>query len=87
MGFFDEIKKSFTDDELDLSFKFECFGGSALSVVGYKKIVSIDEAEIKLIVGKKTLLTVTGAKLFIRLLEVEELVIAGKIMNVSIVEN
>ena len=87
MGFFDEIKKSFSEEELDLSFKLECYGGSALVVMGYKKIVSLGEAEIVLNVGKKTKLMVTGAKLFIKKLEVEELVIAGKIMNIAIEDN
>ena len=85
MGFFDEINNLFKEDELDKKFKVECFGQSAVSVSGFKSILNIEEREIA--VGLKTgeQIIVTGVRLYIKKLEESEMIIAGKILNISFV--
>ena len=84
MGFFDEFTNLFSQEEIDKSFKLEVLGRSAVCVSGYKKIISLGEGDIILLINGGTKLTITGAKLYIKKLEESEVVIAGSILNISV---
>ena len=85
MGFFDEITSLFKEEKFDNSYQLQCFGNSALMVSGYKKIMALSENEIKLTVERNKVIEVTGAKMYVKKLEPEEMVIAGTIMKIEIV--
>ena len=84
MGFFDELTNLFTQEEIDKSFKLEVLGRTAVCVTGYKKIISLGESCVVLLLKGMTKLSVAGAKLYIKKLEENEVVIAGTIMNISL---
>ena len=84
MGFFDELTNLFTQEEIDKRFKLEVLGRTAVCVTGYKQIISLGESCVVMLLKGMTKLTVTGAKLYIKKLEENEVVIAGSILNISL---
>lgn len=84
MGFFDEIIKLFGADEKP-SYKIMVLGEYGVVIEGYKKIVSLEENEIILLLKNGGKVSIVGVKLFIKQLEKEEVVISGKILGYSVV--
>ena len=82
MGFFNEITNLFADGELDNLFKIECIGRSAVVVSGYKTISKLTEGEIELKLKKDGSVRIKGAKLYVKRIETEEVVVAGKIIEI-----
>lgn len=83
MGFFDELTNLFTPEELDNSFKLECIGSSAVLITGYKKLVSLGETQMEILVHGNAKVVINGAKLYIKKLEESEIVVAGRILTIS----
>ena len=86
MGFFNEITNLFEENELDLSFKVECIGRGAVVVSGFKTISKLTEGEIELKLKKEGSVVIKGAKLYIKRMETEEVVVAGKILEICFKE-
>lgn len=86
MGFFNEITNLFEENELDLSFKVECIGRGAVVVSGFKTISKLTEGEIELKLKKEGSVIIKGAKLYIKRMETEEVVVAGKILEICFKE-
>ena len=86
MGFFNEITNLFEENELDLSFKVECIGRGAVVVSGFKTISKLTEGEIELKLKKERSVIIKGAKLYIKRMETEEVVVAGKILEICFKE-
>ena len=84
MGFFDELINLFSQEEIDKSFKLEVLGRSAVCISGYKKVLSLTECEIVVLINVGTKLVISGGKLYVKKLDDTELVIAGMIVNISI---
>lgn len=82
MGFFNEIESLFEENEIDFSFRVDCIGRGAVVVSGYKTITKLTEGEIILALKKEGEIKIKGAKLFIKRMEKEEVVIAGKILEI-----
>lgn len=83
MGFFDELTNLFEPEELDKSFRLECFGQSAVLIAGYRRIVSLGETQMEILVQGNIKIVISGAKLYIKKLEESEIVVAGKLLTIS----
>ena len=82
MGFFNETTSLFEENGLILDFKIECLGREAVVVNGYKTIVKLTEGEVVLKLKKEDTITIKGARLYIKRMEEDEVVIAGKILEI-----
>lgn len=85
MGFFDEVLNLFNGEDYDSSFKIVVLGSSGAIIEGYKRIIAMEESEIIIEIKNKKQIVVSGAKLYIKKLEKEELVIAGDIMALKVI--
>lgn len=83
MGFFDEIASLFSEEEIDKSFKIEWFGRSAVLVSGYRTIKTLTAGEVQLILEKGGIIKIMGSNLYIKKLEVGEVLIAGVVLNIE----
>lgn len=83
MGFFDELTNLFESDELDKSFRLECLGQSAVVVAGYRRLVSLGETQMEILVQGDTKIVISGAKLYIKKLEESEIVVAGRLLTIA----
>ena len=82
MGFFNETTNLFDEEKLDDSFKLECLGRGAVIVSGYKTILKLTEGEVQFELKKDGKLTIKGARLYVKRMEEEEVVVAGKILEI-----
>lgn len=86
MGFIEDIKSCFTQDELpkEPNFRAVMFGDSAIYLENVRSISHYTEEEISLCL-KNGGIIITGCNLYIKKYCLGDVVICGKIRNVSIV--
>ena len=85
MGFFNEILNLFEEESVDQSFKVVVIGKSGVAIEGYKNIISLKEDEIVLGIKETSSIKIKGVKLYIKKIEKNEVVIAGKLLSFEII--
>jgi len=84
MGFFNEFVDLFKGEEIDDSFKVVLLGTTAIMVEGYKKLITLEENMVELSLPKGKII-IKGAKLCIKTISRQEVVISGKVLEFMVV--